>query len=36
MTDYIFFYKKTPHFFRSGEGLIDIILEFLLVRNLDI
>ena len=20
MTDYIFFYKKTPHFFTSGEG----------------
>lgn len=36
MTDYIFLNKKTPHFFRSGEGLIAIILEFLLVRNLDI
>lgn len=36
MTDYIFLSKKTPHFFRSGEGLITIILESLFVRNLDI
>ena|GEM_PF-3257191 len=36
MTDYIFFSKKLPTFLRVGEGLITVILEFLLVRILDI
>lgn|GEM_PF-3893939 len=30
MTDYIFFYKKTPHFFRSGEGAIIYISQLLI------